>query len=73
MDIVKILLAIFLPPVAAFMQVGPTLHFWVNIVLTLLGGVPRHGACSLAGCDKEIVFRHYSISRHFRPRRCLFY
>jgi uncharacterized membrane protein YqaE (UPF0057 family) len=40
MDIVKILLAIFLPPVAAFMQVGPTLHFWVNIVLTLCGGLP---------------------------------
>jgi uncharacterized membrane protein YqaE (UPF0057 family) len=40
MDIVKILLAIFLPPVAAFMQVGLTLHFWVNIVLTILGGLP---------------------------------
>ena len=40
MGIVKILLAIFLPPVAAFMQVGPTLQFWVNIVLTLLGGLP---------------------------------
>ena len=40
MDIVKILLAIFLPPVAAFIQVGPTLHFWVNIVLTLLGVLP---------------------------------
>ena len=40
MDIVKILLTIFLPPVAAFMQVGPTLHFWANIVLTLLGGLP---------------------------------
>jgi uncharacterized membrane protein YqaE (UPF0057 family) len=32
MKIVKILLAIFLPPVAAFKQVGPTLHFWANIV-----------------------------------------
>lgn len=36
MKIAKILLAIFLPPVAAFMQVGPTNHFWINIVLTLL-------------------------------------
>jgi uncharacterized membrane protein YqaE (UPF0057 family) len=40
MDIVKILLAIFLPPVAAFMQVGVSLHFWINIILTLLGGLP---------------------------------
>jgi len=40
MDIVKILLAIFLPPVAAFLQVGLSLHFWINILLTLLGGLP---------------------------------
>jgi len=36
MQIVKIILAIFLPPVAAFLQVGLTLHFWINLVLTLL-------------------------------------
>ena len=40
MAVVKILLAIFLPPVAAFMQMGQTLDFWVNIVLTLLGVLP---------------------------------
>jgi uncharacterized membrane protein YqaE (UPF0057 family) len=40
MAIIKILLAIFLPPVAAFLQVGLGLHFWLNIVLTLLGGLP---------------------------------
>lgn len=40
MDIVKIILAIILPPVAAYMQVGTTKHLWINIVLTILGGVP---------------------------------
>ena len=40
MSIVKILLAIFLPPVAAFLQVGLGLHFVLNIILTLLGGLP---------------------------------
>jgi uncharacterized membrane protein YqaE (UPF0057 family) len=40
MTIVKILLAIFLPPVGAFLQVGLTTHFWINIILTLLGGIP---------------------------------
>ena len=40
MDIVRILLSIFLPPVAAFLQVGLTLHFFINIVLTLMGGLP---------------------------------
>ncbi|MFK7959716.1 MAG: YqaE/Pmp3 family membrane protein [Phycisphaerales bacterium] len=40
MNIIKILLAIFLPPVAAFLQVGIGVHFWLNILLTLLGGLP---------------------------------
>ena len=40
MVILKIILAIFLPPVAAFLQVGISTHFWINIILTLLGGIP---------------------------------
>jgi uncharacterized membrane protein YqaE (UPF0057 family) len=40
MDIVKIILAILLPPVAAYMQVGTGTHLWINIVLTLLGWIP---------------------------------
>jgi len=40
MKVVKIILAIILPPVAAFMQVGVTQHLWINIILTILGFVP---------------------------------
>ena len=40
MIILKIILAIILPPVAAFLQVGISTHFWLNILLTILGGVP---------------------------------
>lgn len=40
MTILKIVLAIFLPPVAAFLQVGVGLHFWLNILLTILGILP---------------------------------
>ena len=40
MDLVKIILAIFLPPIAAFLQVGLSLHLFINIVLTLLGVLP---------------------------------
>ncbi|QDU55828.1 YqaE/Pmp3 family membrane protein [Aeoliella mucimassa] len=36
MKVVKILLAIILPPLAAFLQVGPTLHFWLNLLLSFL-------------------------------------
>ena len=39
-NIVNLILAIFLPPVGAFLQVGATLHFFLNIVLTLMGGLP---------------------------------
>jgi uncharacterized membrane protein YqaE (UPF0057 family) len=40
MDIVRIILAILLPPLGVFLQVGIGLQFWVNILLTLLGYIP---------------------------------
>jgi len=39
-DFLRILLAIFLPPVGVFFQVGLGVHFWLNILLTLLGFIP---------------------------------
>ena len=38
--VIKIILAILLPPVAAFVQVGIGLHFWLNVLLTILGVLP---------------------------------
>ncbi|WP_110655071.1 YqaE/Pmp3 family membrane protein [Salinicola halimionae] len=40
MDIIRIIVAIILPPVGVFLQVGLGLQFWINIVLTLLGYIP---------------------------------
>ncbi|CVI56442.1 YqaE/Pmp3 family membrane protein [Agrobacterium leguminum] len=40
MDVIRILIAIILPPVGVFLQVGFGLHFWLNILLTLCGYVP---------------------------------
>ena len=41
MEIVKIICAILLPPVAVFLHVGlNNMHFWLNIILTLLGYFP---------------------------------
>ena len=40
LDILRILIAIILPPVGVLLQVGLGLHFWVNILLTLCGYVP---------------------------------
>jgi uncharacterized membrane protein YqaE (UPF0057 family) len=40
MDVVRILIAILLPPLGVFLQVGIGLHFWLNILLTILGYIP---------------------------------
>lgn len=40
MDIIRIILSILLPPVGVFLQVGIGMHFWINILLTLLGYIP---------------------------------
>jgi len=40
LDIIRILLAFFLPPLGVFLQVGLGLHFWLNILLTLCGWLP---------------------------------
>lgn len=38
--ILLIILAIFLPPLAAFLMVGFGTHFWINLILTLLFWLP---------------------------------
>jgi uncharacterized membrane protein YqaE (UPF0057 family) len=40
MDILRILISIILPPLGVFLKIGIGLHFWINILLTLLGYVP---------------------------------
>lgn len=40
MDLVRILLAILLPPLGVFLQVGLGAQFWINVLLTLLGYIP---------------------------------
>lgn len=39
-DPIKIIAAIILPPLGVFLEVGPTMQFWVNILLTLFGFIP---------------------------------
>lgn len=39
-DLLKILLAVILPPLGVFVEVGLTKHFWLNILLTILGFIP---------------------------------
>ena len=40
MDILRIIIAILLPPLGVFLQVGLGRSFWINIILTILGYIP---------------------------------
>ena len=40
MELIKIIIAIVLPPLGVFLQVGIGKHFWLNILLTILGYIP---------------------------------
>lgn len=39
-DIFRIVLAVLLPPLGVFLEVGLGKHFWINIILTLFGFIP---------------------------------
>ena len=39
-DFIRIIIAILLPPLGVFLQVGFGKDFWINILLTLLGYIP---------------------------------
>ncbi|MFT4704873.1 MAG: uncharacterized membrane protein YqaE (UPF0057 family) [Bradymonadia bacterium] len=40
MNILRVVLGLFVPPVAVFLTVGFGMHFWLNILLTMFGGLP---------------------------------
>lgn len=39
-NVIRILLAFFIPPLAVFLKVGIGLQFWLNLLLTLLFFIP---------------------------------
>jgi uncharacterized membrane protein YqaE (UPF0057 family) len=40
MDFLRIVIAILLPPLGVFLQVGIGKQFWINLLLTILGYIP---------------------------------
>lgn len=40
MEILRLVAAVLLPPLGVFLQVGIGKHFWINILLTILGYIP---------------------------------
>lgn len=51
-DFIKILFAIFLPPVGVFLETGISKQFFLNILLTILGFIPG------------IIHATYIIAKH---------
>jgi uncharacterized membrane protein YqaE (UPF0057 family) len=51
-DLLKILLAVFLPPLGVFFEVGLGKQFWINVLLTLFGFIPG------------IIHATYVIAKH---------
>lgn len=39
-DIIRVIIAILLPPLGVFLEVGLGPQFWINVLLTLLGYIP---------------------------------
>jgi len=39
-DVLQVLISVLLPPLGVFLQEGLGKHFWINLLLTLLGYVP---------------------------------
>jgi len=56
MDVVKIIAAIFLPPLGVFLQVGFGKDFWINLLLTILWFL-YFGYCSRSvdNCQKIMM------------------
>ena len=40
MDLIRIIIAIFIPPLGVFLQEGLGKQFWINLILTLLFFIP---------------------------------
>ena len=39
-DFLRVVLAVLLPPLGIFLHKGLGKHFWINVLLTLLGYIP---------------------------------
>lgn len=59
-DFIKLLIAVLLPPLGMFIEVGITKQFWFNIVLTLLGYIPGliHAVYVIGSRSRVVILKH---------------
>lgn len=39
-DLIRVIFSVIIPPLGVFFQEGLGKHFWINVLLTLLGYIP---------------------------------
>lgn len=39
-DLIRVIFSVIIPPLGVFLQEGLGKHFWINVLLTLLGYIP---------------------------------
>jgi uncharacterized membrane protein YqaE (UPF0057 family) len=56
MSLIRIIAAIFLPPLGVFLTKGIGSEFWINILLTILGFLPGviHAVWVIAKADGKV-------------------
>ena len=61
LNIIRVILAILLPPVGVLLTVGLGLHFWINILLTIFGYIPGivHAVWIISSRAKERELRDF--------------
>ena len=59
LNIIRVILAILLPPLGVLLTVGLGLHFWLNILLTIFGYIPGivHAVWIISSRAKERELR----------------
>jgi len=63
-DLILIIIAFFLPPLAAFFKKGLHHEFWISVLLTILGWLP-----GVLYTWWIILSRHHTARYHYAPRR----
>ena len=54
-DVLRVLISILIPPLGVFLKVGIGFHFWLNLILTIVGYFPGlvHAIWVLVAWDKD--------------------
>lgn len=70
-DFIRIILALFIPPIGVFLQVGFTKHFFINLILACFFYVPAmiHGVWVITKFDDADVIKREPVTLNFDDKK----